>query len=75
LWGDTEKENNQKSQRTLANKSPERLALNSPFHIPSEERLRSSGLASDHTGSVLDGGGGSLTAAKEAGSFRFPRDD
>ena len=32
--GDTEKENNQKKPAHPGNKSPERLALNSPFHIP-----------------------------------------
>jgi hypothetical protein len=32
--GDTEKENNQKKPAHPGNKSPERLASNSPFHIP-----------------------------------------
>jgi len=62
--GDTEKENNQKKPAHPGKKLPERLALNSPFHIPLEERLAFFRLASHHSGSLVNDGGGLLRTHK-----------
>jgi hypothetical protein len=56
--------NNKKKPAHPGDKSPERLASNSSIHFPSEERLASSGLASRHIGSLLNGGGDLLQAHK-----------
>lgn len=45
-------------------KSPERLASNSPFHFPLRRTSCSPSLASDHARSRLDDGGGLLRADK-----------
>ena len=51
-----------KSQHTLSDKSPERLALNSPFHFPLPRKSSVPSFLSDHEQASGDDGGGLLRA-------------